>query len=156
MLHALTPLISRTTQGAVFMATLAAMRADRSVISMNFVQRRCTAAELQRCQMVRTVRLQTTKACNSKTWNIQSRYLINAVAILGFGVSFNVRWPPHSQFVDENASTIRFKVSQGLVASHLRKNRRFIRDTSKAFFSSPQPLLSGSGFHPARKKATGM
>lgn len=101
---------------------------------------------------VRTVGLQTKKTCNSKTWNIQSKYLINAAAILGFGESFNVRWLPHSQFVDENDSTISFKFSQGLVASHPRRNRRFIPDTSKAFFSSPQPLLSGSGFHSARKK----
>jgi hypothetical protein len=46
-----------------------------------------TSAEIQRCHMVRTIGLQTTKACNYKTWNIQLIYLINSAVIFAFGES---------------------------------------------------------------------
>jgi hypothetical protein len=70
------------------MAELAEIRADSATISLlcDFVHTG-TAAEIQRCQMVRTIEMQTTKACNSKTWNTQRIYSINAAAILRFGES---------------------------------------------------------------------
>ena len=75
---------------SVVMEELAEMRADSAAINLNFVHKG-TAAEIQRCQMVRTIGLQTTNACNYKTWNIQRIYLIKAAVILGLGESLQAR-----------------------------------------------------------------
>lgn len=91
------------------------------------------AAEIQRCQMVRTIGLQTTKACNSKTWNIQRIYLFKTC-----GCHFGVRGKctstslPTSQYVDENVSIGSSKFSTGLIARHSKRNRGFTVGTSKA------------------------